>query len=290
MAITKPNAQGEPAPPEVEALCLLALTASPTAQTKQQWIERRDLLATRIVGYVSAEGQFQPAGRDPLNQPRAALLTAALAGAYARKPDDRLAAALELSLKALYAQADEQDNIHALPWMMMAERLAGPGLARRSQEARSARDRRLTLLRSFTRELIDPRRERQITSIPREGPPDVLGGFRIQPEPFGTPPNPTWHSAGPVLFLALALQDPQLLSDDSDRHGPSLAITMGAGFLNRLTMRDASLFCALDRDRSTGGVRPSLSENRLATDAAAWSLLALTEVIATLDLLDEQDR
>lgn len=275
---------------EAAALCVLTLTAIPNAAANPDINALRDAMLSRVTEAQQQSGRFfKPGSTTELNQPSSALLTAALAAGYRAAPSDALADAVSKALARLTQDAEIRDDLHALPWLMMAEYSAGPALAKLNDQQKADRAERIKLLRNFIDQLLDPRSNRQINSLPELGPDDVLGGFRLRSEPAGSPPNPDWNSAGPMLFLALALRDPEVLGQPQMRQGPLLSLGLGAAFLNRLTMQGPALFLAAFPKSAEGGVRDKLWNNEMPVAASAYVLLALTELQATLHQLQVEE-
>jgi len=266
---------GDEADPRVVALMLLTALESPVAEADPATRDRLGALLMRLV-HGDAEADGVGAG---LNDGERALSAAALATLYERTREPAVGQSVPALMAKLWDQPDATPNLSALPWLLMAQERAGALLARadpsgdyRTQWAH----RRDALAR-----VIDLLGQRQVIEKPSLGPDDVLGGYVLSPGPAGSPPNPDWRNAQPLMLLSIALRDDDV-TDGRDKLGWLLSAGYSARFVGQLMMDEAACYYVRDRISARGGVRMSPWDNRLALAPAAMSLMALTELQTTL--------
>ncbi len=259
--------------PKVLALVLLTLLETPTLESDQGL---RDRLGEQLLKQVSLDGAD---GGTRMNVGAAALSSAALASLYERTRDEALGEAVWALMDRLWVKQGKAPNLVALPWLAMAQERAGGLLA----DADASGDRRAELdrRRIILSRVIDLLCRHQVIERPTLGPDDVLGGFVLSPGPAGSPPNPDWRNAQPLMFISIMLRD-DLATKGRDKLGWLLSAGYSARFVGQLMMDDSSCYYVRDRVGARGGVRMAPWDNRLALAPTAMSLLAITELQTSL--------
>lgn len=269
---------GDEADPRVVALMLLTELESPVAEADQPTRDRLGALLMQLV-----HGGAEPADVGAqLNDGELALSVAALATLYERTREPAVGKSVQALLARLWDQPDQTPNLSALPWLVLAQERAGALLAQAdpSGEYRTKLSRRRDVIAG----VIDRLCQRQVIERPSLGPDDVLGGYVLSPGPAGSPPNPDWRNAQPLMLLAIALRDEQV-TDGRDKLGWLLSAGYSARFVGQLMMDEAACYYVRDRISARGGVRMAPWDNRLALAPSAMSLLALTELQSTVHTL-----
>lgn len=263
------------ADPRIVALLLLTTLEAPVSEADQTV---RDRLGELLMGLVQGEAERDGVGAG-LNDGELALSAAALATLYERTRDVQTGKSARALMDRLWDRPDQVPNLSALPWLVMAQERAGALLAESdpSGEYRVELSRRSGVLA----QVIDRLLQRQVIEKPALGPDDVLGGYVLTPGPTGSPPNPDWRSAQPLMLLSIALRDSEVTAG-RDKLGWLLSAGYSARFVGQLMMDDAACYYVRDRVSARGGVRMAPWDNRLAPAPAAMSLLALTELQSTL--------
>ncbi len=264
---------GDQAEPRVVALVLLALMEAPVAESDQAL---RDRLGDRLLSLVLPEQADQQVRG---NQGAAALAAAALATLYDRTREERLGQAVWTLMGRAWGPDDGVPNLVALPWLTLAYERAGDLLA--DNDPSGVKEKKLARRRQTLSIVIDRLCRQQVIEKPTLGPDDVLGGFVLQPGPSGSPPNPDWRNAQPLMFLSIMLRDDRV-THDKDKLGWLLSAGYSARFVGQLMMDDASCYYVRDRVAARGGVRLAPWDNRLALAPTAMSLLAITELQTSL--------
>ncbi|MBL4575877.1 MAG: hypothetical protein JKY51_07245 [Opitutaceae bacterium] len=263
---------GDAAEPRVMALNLLTLLETPEADADQVL---RDRLGDRLLSLVVSKD----AGQAKLNQGAMALSLAALATLYERTRDEQLGQAVWAMMDRLWGSEERVPNLVALPWLVLAYERAGDLLA--DADASGMKQAQLAKRRAVLAAVIDRLCQYQVIEIPELGPDDVLGGFVLKPGPSGSPPNPDWRNAQALMFLSVMLRD-ENATQDRDKLGWLLSAGYSARFVGQLMMDDAACYYVRDRTAAHGGVRMAPWDNRLALAPTAISLLAVTELQASL--------
>jgi len=264
---------GHPAEPQVVALVLLTLLETPVADADKAL---RDRLGNRLVDLVDSGP-----GEQDWKKATESLVLAALATLYDQTRDPRMGSVVGVLMNHAW-NGSGAPNLSALPWLMLAHERVGDLLidADDSGEHAAERGRRRETIAS----LIDRLNQRQVIERPKLGPEDVLGGFVLTTGPTDGPPNPDWHNALPLAFLAVALRD-EAITQDNDKFGWLLSAGFSARFVGQLMMDETSCYYARDPKAAMGGVRMAPWDNRLALAPTAMSLIALTELQTTLTSL-----
>ncbi len=259
--------------PRVLSLLLLTLLESPDSITDQ---DLRDRLGSRLLSFVEAQ-----TGRDGkrMSAGAASLSAAALGSWYARTRDEALGEAVWGLMDQLWENPDRAPNLVALPWLALTQERVGALLvvADPTGERKAELDRRRLILAK----VIDRLCAYQVIDKPRLGPDDVQGGFVLSPGPAGSPPNPDWHNAQPLMFISTVLRD-EVATEGQDKLGWLLSAGYSARFVEQLMMNDASCYYVRDRVAAKGAVRMAPWDNRLALAPTAMSLLAVTELQTSL--------
>ncbi len=119
----------------------------------------------------------------------------------------------------------------------------------------------------------------QLTDDDAVDAPDLAGGIVFT---SSANPLPTWQSVRPVLFLAAAARDPRLTTERE--LVPELSRLLGAvRFFRQLAVDDHTAHAAVEPEFAKGGVRSSLWDQRQPIEATSLTLLAVCEVLDTLD-------
>jgi len=197
-------------------------------------------------------------------------------------PPERAACALALesreAVDVLWRETPFDMQPSLLPWIGLAElRLAGS-----DGEIKSA-----TGLRGLRTRLW----ETQITGIDSSrrdpatrGAYDLVGALPLEGEAL-----PDWSAARPVAFLAAMLRDERLTtSADGELMREIVNLTRAMRFLRQLSIREADRYRLPDPERAMHGVRGSLLSDRLPPAASAMTLVALAELLASFDAIENR--
>ncbi len=214
-----------------------------------------------------------------LNSGASALAAAALAGWYERIRQPKVGQLVSQLIDSVWSDAQPVPSISALPWLMLAQEQVGDLLV--TDDQAQAHEQQLKRHRTAIAHLIDQLCQYQVIEKPEFGPDDVMGGFVLSPGPAGSPPNPDWRNAQPLMLIAIALRD-DALTADNDKLGWMIAVSYSARFIEQLMMKDASCFYVRDHVSALSGVRMAPWDNRLALAPTAMSLLAITELQTSL--------
>lgn len=266
---------GDEADPRVVALMLLTALESPVDEADQA---TRDRLGSLLMQLVHGGAEADGVG-EGLNDGEIALSVAALATLYERTREPVIGESVLALMARLWDQPDQVPNLSALPWLLLAQERAGDLLLQNHQADgfRTELSRRCGVMAG----VIDLLCQRQVIEKPALGPDDVLGGYVLTPGPVGSPPNPDWRNAQPLMFLSIALRDDKV-TQGRDKLGWLLSAGLSARFVGQLMMDEAACYYVRDRISARGGVRMAPWDNRLALAPAAMSLLALTELQNTV--------
>ena len=211
------------------------------------------------------------------------LALAALADLYDQTRDAATGQAVADGLAALWDETGGNFNVYALPWIALAHESADAPLVDAGLMDPATRDRRReVLLQFFT--LIG---RAQVVENPALGPDDVQGGIVLTPGPPGSPPNPDWHTAQLLSFIATVSRDAELVQP-RDRIGAIVTAESAARFLGQLMMDGPACFAAPHPAQAVGGVRLTLWDNRLAVPPTAFGLLALVEFRSALEAVADE--
>ncbi len=253
------------------ALTLMAMVESPDITHHKT---QRDELADRLLALRNNEGLFRSSSTGKLfNRPTQALVVLALSSLYEQTRDGELKKVVAQSQQRLWQGADTNVVLSGLPWLAMTEfRMLRLG----ALDVDADQDRWRVTGRQLG-ELADTLRRRQITSAPTVGPADVVGGFDLKPGPASGVPEPEWHSAHVLMFLAAALRQRDL-AFGRDVVDWLLDGGLACRFLAQLMFDEPGCFYVRSPNDALGGVRASLWDNRLSIGPAAMTLLAVTEL------------
>ncbi len=257
------------------AMTLIALIAAPGASDLKP---QRDRLAGALLAMQKPDGSFRRTdlpGDRPAARPVQALAACALARMYDATREPTYLNHAQVGLVAAWHQIARSDAhiASALPWLAEAEftlaRLEHPtpGLLELHKTANRLRNRQVRPDR-----LDDPDRI------------DTTGGFRLGE---GLIPEPTAHSARPLVFLAHSLRVAHFIPHN-DQPAWLLDVNRGLRFCAQLTMTDASCFYTPAPANARGGVRNAIWDNRQPLPATALSLLAATELEHSLSALSRR--
>ncbi len=287
--LLKPDTTADPA---TAALCLLTITHAPAGAFDDAL---RDRLAAVLRQMQGDDGRFGVGGAAPdgsaegdaangaVPQTTAALILAALADLYDQTRDGATGQAVADGLAALWDETGGNFNAYALPWIALAHESADRPLADTGLVDAAERDRRKqVLLQFFT--LIG---RAQVVEDPPLGPDDVLGGIVLTPGPAGSPPNPDWHTAQLLSFIATVSRDAETVTP-RDRIGAVVTAESAARFLGQLMMDGPTCFAVPGPAQAIGGVRLTLWDNRLAVPPTAFGLLALVDFRSALEAVADE--
>ena len=259
----------------VLSLTLLTMLEAPPGMADDQLRER---VGRRLMQEVTH--RKHAAGKpSELDSGSTALAAAALAGWYARTRQPEIGRLASSLIDAFWSDPQKVPNISALPWLLLAHAWVGDLVV--VDEVVESRPEEVNRRRSAIARLIDQICQYQVIETPAFGPDDVKGGFVLSPGPAGSPPNPDWHNAQPLMLLSTALRD-DAITAGQDKMGWLIAVSFSARFIEQLMMDDASCYYVRDSVSALGGVRMAPWDNRLALAPSAMSLLAITELQTTL--------
>ena len=268
------------APPQPAACALLLMTLLETDDPQQHAVAV-DQLTQSLLQLQDGSGRFAAAttdGRELANAPVQALVVLALATQYEHSPDPAVLLAVNRARTALAAQLQDHPVVPSLPWLAMAEYR----LARLPESA----DKPQTSVGNFAG-LATALRQRQVSAAPAVGPSDVIGGFNPAAADAAIP-VPDWHTAAVLAFLAITLRQQDVI-DPQERMTWLLDCGLAARFLAQLMFDEPSCYYVRSSRDVLGAVRPALWDNRLSVGPTAMTLLAVTELLDTLDALAEPD-
>jgi len=257
--------------PVIGGLALLAMLDAPAAAFEPAL---RDRLAAQLADPSDPDAEPRPPAWE-------AVVAAALAGRYAQSRDAVLGARVAEVLAALWERGEGRFDVFALPWALEAHGQASAPLIEDGllePDVAAARGAGLAAL-------LDLVEAKQVIDRPSLGPDDVMGGIVLRAAPEGSPPAPTWHTAHVVRFLALALRDHHAVPAKR-RPGVMVTASAAARFLGQLMIDEPSCFGIPNPDQALGGIRLALFDNTLNVAPTAVTLLAVTELSATLHAMD----
>ncbi|MFO0858850.1 MAG: hypothetical protein U0640_16005 [Phycisphaerales bacterium] len=91
-----------------------------------------------------------------------------------------------------------------------------------------------------------------------------------------------WQTARPVAFIATMLRDPRLTSQE-ERNAEIVRLIAGMRFLRQLTLDETSTWRTPRADRAMYGVRNAPWDHRQSLEASVMTLLAVEEMIGSLE-------
>ena len=112
------------------------------------------------------------------------------------------------------------------------------------------------------------------------GDEDLVGGIVMTVG--GMNPLPSWHTARRVAFLATMLGDDRL-TEPGERGTQLVTLLRSIRFLRQLSIDEAILHMCRSPEWAAGGVRSSLWDQSMPPDATAFTLLAVTEMLRSLE-------
>ncbi|MCC6425569.1 MAG: hypothetical protein IT435_01985 [Phycisphaerales bacterium] len=170
-------------------------------------------------------------------------------------------------IRDIYRSLGINDLASAMPWIGWAD-------------LTSARDGGAEAAIPLLREWRDSLYQRMTPSqAPGSDNADLAGGLR-----FPGDTQPTSQTARCAAILATMLRDPAL-TDSKERPKELSRLLALLRFLRQLTLDDYSVYSAQNRDESLGGVRRSLTEQRLDPEDSAITLIAVCETLESLDAM-----
>lgn len=114
---------------------------------------------------------------------------------------------------------------------------------------------------------------------------DLVGGVVFT---SGAVPLPTWQSARPLAFLATMLRDDRL-TEPGEIDAELVQVLRGMRFLRQLSASETESFMYRNPAEAAGGVRAATWDQRMPIDASAMTLLAVLEMLESLDFLAEME-
>ena len=243
----------------------------------------RERLARQLLARRRSDGIFRatPDVESPrLSYQSQAMIVAALSNLYERTRDQQLAAQLVESLDKLWQSANAEAVLEMSPWMAMAEiRMRRWRVVDVPQDQFASRDQRLNQLAEDLHRLYVVGSQRSVSS----------GMVEVTFRDSDTLEQPTWRAADLILVQTSMMQKTKLLlGHDSVQR--LLSCSTAARSLAQLMFDDAAAYYVRSRSDTLGGVKRSLSDNRLEIEPAAMSLLAITQLQQTAAFLaDEND-
>lgn len=229
----------------------------------------------------------KPGSEESLSPTAQAVMTAALAAAYAESQDaatGRVVAARWLALwsQVLEGRSDERPNDLIDPfvwaWLSLIESRVGDSLQASGIVTPAQRNQIL----GYMAQQLDEAAAIQVQTVPSLGPRDVYGGFLIDGFPGAAPPMPDWRSAQVLFAMALCQRsEPLEQLPGADVLGWRFTAELGARFVGQLMMDDWSTYYTRVPGQAIGGVRQSVIDNRLDPVATAMGLLAINELLQT---------
>jgi hypothetical protein len=265
--------RGENLDPATAALVLLCFDADPLGRHDP---EQAQQLALRVL----AVGRAVSNGEQPATEARRALLAAALASHFTQRRNEDFAEAAMNLAEGLWGK-EQPPDVHAATWLGVAHTALAP-LAeheRLGPRYRQWSQRQGDLIALFLKQ--------QVLVPPRLGPSDVIGGFDLQPAAPGSPPNPDWRS-GPLLSLLAHGLRHEAVTRNRDRLGWLLSADLAARFTAQLMFTRPGCYYHAAPSRSVGGIRNSLWDNRVSVGPQALNLLAIMDLLETIELLEER--
>jgi len=196
-----------------------------------------------------------------------ALCVYALACAARHNTDEKspLAAEAERALRALLRETSFGDVASLMPWAGWAELdLSGDGEIPSELMLRQFRD------ETWRHQLSDAD-----TGVRGA---DFAGGIVFTRTEAGLPSLPTWSSLRPVAFLATMLGDHRL-TDNDEMLAEASRLQLAFRFAMQLSIDRSAMHMFRDAERSIGGVRPALWEQRAALGPTSLALLATCELL-----------
>lgn len=278
------------ASPKAMGLLLMALIEAPHLAQRRVL---RDKLGAGLMRLQTDEGRFlkSPIGDALVPTTTQAVLFVAMARLYDQTRDRTVGDAASRSRLAAWRLLETEPRLGALSWILEGEQVAvsvGGGEAGLSHADLPDNKQRAALVSGLLEKLL----ARQITEPldTQFAPADVVGGFdrgtsMMRP---GAVPELDWKTAEALAFLALACRDPQFCPPHN-RDDYLLRSAQACRFIAQLMFIEPICFFMQDTSHVLGGVRSSLTDNRLEVAATATSLLAATELQLTYKhlLVDE---
>lgn len=257
---------GEIAPEDDGVACAVLWVVLDELDTTDQpdLVALQQTCESMLARHVAAE-QAEPRGTVS-----EAVLVWALAERAARAGLDRPFA--ERSLRALLRVTPEGGLVGLMPWIGWAElALAGGDAIPAGVQLRSARE--MVWTHQLTLEDTGPAER------------DLQGGILFTGGGVGLP---TWNSARPIALIATMLGDPRLTPTD-EVPAEVVRLIDAMRFLMQLSARDDACAFYPRPDLARGGIRAAVWDTRQPPEASALTLLAVVELLNSLDTLAGQN-
>ncbi|MEM9916093.1 MAG: hypothetical protein AAF911_14150 [Planctomycetota bacterium] len=262
------------------AFCLLTILEAPAGTFDPAMDDR---VAGLLRGLVDDDGRVlaDAAAPDRLLSPAGTgAVLAALGRWYEHTRDPEVGQVLAAALESFWNRQRGPFDVNTLPWVALTH-VQASGLLQDAglidDETRAQRSAGLAAMN----ELIA---ERQVVERPELGPPDVEGGIVFVDAPPGSPPNPNWQTAPLFGFMATTLRDEQIVPRPQ-RPGTLVTASASARFLGQLMIDDPNCFAIRSPAEAIGGIRLALWDNELDIAPSAITLMAMLEMLETLDVL-----
>ena len=177
-------------------------------------------------------------------------------------------------VRAAFLEAGPGGLVNEMPWLGFEELR----ISRRLQRVPSAvalRDMRALMWEHTVRD--------RDVGVPDR---DLVGGLVFTSR---RNPVPDWQSARPLAFGAAMLADPRL-TEDREFASELADLLTGLRFLRQLTAGDEEAHAYRVPLHAIGGVRASLTDHSMPSEAAGYALLAVSESLAGLDAAEARLR
>lgn len=191
----------------------------------------------------------------------------ALGLAYASRDDETLSPLARAAVRSVFRETEAARLVSEMPWLGWAE------LALAQREVPLPGAVALLDMRAAASQFRLDEDELEPSAM------DLLGGIMFTRSQI---PLPTWHTLRPAAFLATMLGDPRL-TPSQDVVAQLADLKPILRFTLQLMMDDPALLMCRDRERSLGGVRPAVWEQRAALEPSALALLTISESLRSIE-------
>lgn len=233
-----------------------------------------------VLGSFLMDGGFAKELPAPA-QPLVALALVRLAAEEKQpgKMRDEAVLLADSAVRWVLRDANTGDLVARMPWLGWAEVELGALKGEKELGATTALREMRTLTWEHQVSATDP-----AASDAQGGGPDMIGGIAFDAGAHGATVLPTWQTARPLVFVAAMLADTRLTKDDERL--PEVARLIGSmRFLRQLQMDDGTMWMCQNQRRSFGGIRGSLWDQRMPSDASAMTLMAVCETLRAIGAL-----
>jgi len=238
-------------------------------------------LAKHLLLLRNSDGSFRrgPNERSPLlSRATAALVTAALSHLHEKNRDPQLAVQIADSQNQIWNHSDAKGLFEALPWLVVTE------MQGHHSTTRGMNDEHDSKVNRTLDQLILALRHRHAGGLLRT---NQLSATLVANKSFGPMAEPSWRAADLILVLSSILENRDFLQQ-RDTSQLLLACAVAARSLGWLMFNESSCYYVRSQSDVLGGVRKNLWDNRLGGVATATSLLAITQLQATMTRLNRK--